>query len=101
MTPSDLLRTARLDRAAALLAAHAGTVSEVAYAVGFKSVAHFSNAFLAHTGARPSAYAETTSVDESLVRTGADCVRARGRDARVTHRHARMTHGAQRQQVEP
>jgi len=57
-TPSDLIRTARLDRAAGLLAARAGTVSEVAYGVGFKSVAHFSNAFLAHTGSRPSAYAE-------------------------------------------
>ncbi len=56
--PSDLLRTARLDRAARLLAARAGTVSEVAYGVGFKSVAHFSNAFLAHTGSRPSAYAD-------------------------------------------
>jgi CheY-like chemotaxis protein len=56
--PSDLIRTARLDRAADLLAARAGTVSEVAYGVGFKSVAHFSNAFLAHTGSRPSAYAE-------------------------------------------
>ncbi|MEM0962183.1 MAG: two-component regulator propeller domain-containing protein [Bacteroidota bacterium] len=57
-TPSDLIRTARLDRAAELLAARAGTVSEVAYGVGFKSVAHFSNAFLAHTGSRPSAYLE-------------------------------------------
>ncbi|MEM6287475.1 MAG: two-component regulator propeller domain-containing protein [Bacteroidota bacterium] len=56
--PSDLIRTARLDRAARLLAARAGTVSEVAYGVGFKSVAHFSNAFLAHTGSRPSAYLE-------------------------------------------
>ena len=59
--PSELIRTARLDRAAALLAARAGTVSEVAYGVGFKSVAHFSNAFLAHTGVRPSAYAEAAS----------------------------------------
>jgi AraC-like DNA-binding protein len=57
-SPSDLIRTARLDRAADLLAARAGTVSEVAYGVGFKSVAHFSNAFLTHTGSRPSAYAE-------------------------------------------
>ena len=58
-SPSELIRTARLDRAAHLLTAQAGTVSEIAYAVGFKSVAHFSNAFLAHTGHRPSAYAET------------------------------------------
>ncbi|WP_412069197.1 two-component regulator propeller domain-containing protein [Rubrivirga sp. IMCC43871] len=58
--PSDLIRTARLDRAAALLAARAGTVSEVTYGVGFKSVAHFSDAFLAHTGSRPSVYAEAS-----------------------------------------
>jgi transcriptional regulator GlxA family with amidase domain len=35
----------RLERAAQLLDAQAGTVVEVAYSVGFKSVAHFSNAF--------------------------------------------------------
>jgi AraC-like DNA-binding protein len=32
-------------------------VSEIAYAVGFKSVAHFSNAFQEHSGERPSAFA--------------------------------------------
>ncbi|RME62419.1 MAG: AraC family transcriptional regulator, partial [Caldilineae bacterium] len=56
--PSELLRTMRLERAAALLEARAGNVSEVAYAVGFKSVAHFSNTFLNHFGCRPSAYPE-------------------------------------------
>jgi DNA-binding response OmpR family regulator len=55
-TPSDLIRRMRLERAAELLGARAGSVSEVAYAVGFKSVAHFSNAFNAHYGCRPSAY---------------------------------------------
>ncbi|GAB5534295.1 MAG: hybrid sensor histidine kinase/response regulator transcription factor [Rubricoccaceae bacterium] len=54
--PSALIRSARLDQAARLLVARAGTVSEIAYAVGFKSVAHFSDAFLAHTGSRPSTY---------------------------------------------
>ena len=63
-TPSETLRTARLARAARLLAAEAGTVSEVAYGVGFKSVAHFSNAFAAQYGCRPSAYqAEGGAVD--------------------------------------
>jgi transcriptional regulator GlxA family with amidase domain len=33
-------------------------VAEVAYAVGFKSVAHFSNAFNEQTGVRPSAWRE-------------------------------------------
>ena len=44
-TPSGLIRSLRLQRAEQLLRAGAGTVSEIAYAVGFKSVAHFSNAF--------------------------------------------------------
>jgi signal transduction histidine kinase/DNA-binding response OmpR family regulator/streptogramin lyase len=57
MGPSEVIRGMRLERAADLLTARAGTVSEVAYAVGFKSVAHFSNAFQAHYGARPSVYA--------------------------------------------
>ena len=56
-TPSGLIRTLRLQRAEQLLRAGAGTVSEIAYAVGFKSVAHFSNAFQEHSGERPSAFA--------------------------------------------
>jgi len=55
-TPSDLIRRLRLERAAAMLEARAGSVSEVAYAVGFKSVAHFSNAFHEMHGVRPSAW---------------------------------------------
>ena len=46
----------RIERGAQFLAAGAGTVSEVAYAVGFKSVAHFSNRFEKAYGCRPSAY---------------------------------------------
>jgi AraC-like DNA-binding protein len=56
-TPSGLIRTLRLQRAEQLLRAGSGTVSEIAYAVGFKSVAHFSNAFQEHSGERPSAFA--------------------------------------------
>ena len=55
-TPSEAIRTMRLERAGQLLKAGAGTVSEIAYAVGFKSLAHFSNAFLDYYGCRPSAY---------------------------------------------
>jgi signal transduction histidine kinase/ligand-binding sensor domain-containing protein/CheY-like chemotaxis protein len=55
-SPSDLLRRMRLERAAHLLEAGAGSVSEIAYGVGFKSVAHFSNRFQDHFGVRPSAY---------------------------------------------
>ena len=53
-TPSAAIRTMRLERAAQLLEARAGTVSEVAYGVGFKSVSHFSTAFQKHHGRRPS-----------------------------------------------
>ena len=56
-TPSGLIRSLRLQRAEQLLRAGAGSVSEVAYGVGFKSVAHFSNAFQEQLGERPSAFA--------------------------------------------
>lgn len=56
-TPSGLIRSLRLQRAEQLLRAGAGTVSEIAYGVGFKSVAHFSNAFQERYGERPSAFA--------------------------------------------
>jgi DNA-binding response OmpR family regulator/nitrogen-specific signal transduction histidine kinase len=56
-TPSGLIRSLRLQRAEQLLRAGAGTVSEIGYAVGFKSVAHFSNAFQERFGERPSAFA--------------------------------------------
>jgi signal transduction histidine kinase/ligand-binding sensor domain-containing protein/DNA-binding response OmpR family regulator len=55
-SPSDMLRRMRLERAAQLLEAGAGSVSEIAYGVGFKSVAHFSNRFQDHFGVRPSGY---------------------------------------------
>jgi AraC-like DNA-binding protein len=55
--PSGLIRSLRLQRAEQLLRAGAGSVSEIAYSVGFKSVAHFSNAFQERYGERPSAFA--------------------------------------------
>ncbi len=56
-SPSGLIRSLRLQRAEQLLRAGAGPVSEIAYAVGFKSVAHFSNAFHERYGERPSVFA--------------------------------------------
>ncbi len=56
-SPSGLIRSLRLQRAEQLLRAGAGSVGEIAYAVGFKSVAHFSNAFQERFGERPSAFA--------------------------------------------
>ena len=57
-TPNAMLREARLARGARLLEGGAGTVAEVAYAVGFRSVSHFSRAFREAHGVPPSAYAE-------------------------------------------
>ena len=55
-TPSELLRETRLEEAARLLRARTGNVSEVGYAVGFNSMAHFSTAFRKHFGASPTAW---------------------------------------------
>lgn len=51
---SDLIREVRLERAYQLLTAQAGTISEIAYSVGFKSIAHFSRVFKEHFKVNPS-----------------------------------------------
>lgn len=51
---SDLIREIRLERAYQLLKAQAGTISEVAYSVGFKSIAHFSRVFKEQYKVNPS-----------------------------------------------
>lgn len=53
-TPSELLRESRLERAHHLLLAGSGSVSEVAYAVGFDNLSHFSQAFRKRYGVAPS-----------------------------------------------
>ena len=44
-TPSDLIRRLRLEQAARLLSTTSGSVGEVAYAVGFASLSHFTKCF--------------------------------------------------------
>lgn len=56
MPSSHLIRTMRLERSAQLLAQQAGTVSEIAYAVGFNSPSYFARLFREHFGVLPSAY---------------------------------------------
>ena len=63
-SPSELIRSIRLERAAQLLAQNAGAISEVAYGVGFKSVSHFSRVFREQYGQSPTEYAANTSADE-------------------------------------
>lgn len=55
-SPTELIMRIRLNRAAELLAGGAGNVSEVAYAVGFKSVAHFSRRFRKQFEMTPTAW---------------------------------------------
>ena len=55
-TPMEVLMTRRLERAAELLAKGEGNVGEVAYAVGFRSVAHFTNRFRDRFRVTPSAW---------------------------------------------
>jgi PAS domain S-box-containing protein len=57
-TPSRVMKRIRLEEAARLLATEGGSISDVAFAVGFKSTSHFSASFLDHYGLRPSVYRE-------------------------------------------
>ncbi|MBS1566804.1 MAG: response regulator [Bacteroidetes bacterium] len=52
--PGELIRITRLERARTLLQQRTGTVSEVAYEVGFSSPASFSASFSRHFGYPPS-----------------------------------------------
>ena len=60
-SPTDFIRRIRLERAQQLLAGRAGSVSEVAYGVGFKSVSHFSKCFREHAGVTPSHFVQKSS----------------------------------------
>lgn len=55
-TPSNVLKRMRLERAEAMLAAGAGSIQQIAYAVGFRSVSHFSRSFREQYGVPPSRY---------------------------------------------
>lgn len=55
---SDYIRTIRLDTAKDLLTKKAMNISDVAYAVGFKSLSHFSHAFKNTFGIAPGEFAK-------------------------------------------
>jgi AraC-like DNA-binding protein len=55
-SPADLLMDYRLERAAELLAAQSGSVSEIAYGLGFKNVSHFTRRFRERFGHTPSGH---------------------------------------------
>lgn len=56
LSPGGLIRTMRLERAAQLLATKSLRISEVAYAVGFSDVRHFSRLFRQTFGVTPTDY---------------------------------------------
>jgi len=60
-TPSRYIRGVRAECAAELLRTGAGTVTQVAYAVGFESLSYFRRAFRERYGTSPSDYLETSS----------------------------------------
>jgi AraC-like DNA-binding protein len=55
-TPSRFVRGVRVECAAELLRQGAGSVTEVAYAVGFASLSYFSRAFQERFGVAPSTF---------------------------------------------
>ncbi|MGD8414551.1 MAG: ATP-binding protein [Candidatus Latescibacterota bacterium] len=56
-SPAAMIRRFRLERASQLLRARAGTVSEIAYSVGFTNPAYFARAFRKAFGEAPSEHA--------------------------------------------
>ena len=56
ISPSEFIRNMRLERAAQLLESEAGTVSEIAFKVGFNKPSHFSELFRKKFGKSPTEY---------------------------------------------
>ncbi len=55
-TPTAFIRQVRVEHGARLLREQEGTISEVAYAVGFNSLTYFSRSFREHVGVAPSEF---------------------------------------------
>jgi len=62
MTVKEFIRSIRLKRAAQLLPEKKMTVSEVAYAVGFKDLSHFRKCFHREFGMSASEYINQNSL---------------------------------------
>ena len=58
---SDLIRSVRMKHAAYILTHQKVNVSEVAYAVGYSNLSHFSRSFKTHYGISPKEYVESQS----------------------------------------
>jgi AraC-like DNA-binding protein len=62
-SPSLVIRSVRLQRAAELLQQNAGSVAEIAYQVGFSSQAYFTKCFREQFGRTPKEYAQQRMAD--------------------------------------
>ena len=62
-TPSALITDERMKQAASLLRDERGTVTQVAYAVGYERLSSFSRAFRSYAGQPPSAVTTTASAE--------------------------------------
>jgi AraC-like DNA-binding protein len=60
LTPNDYIRQVRLHRAAELLKLQSGSVSEIAYRVGFSNLSYFSKCFKRVYSTTPTEYARRT-----------------------------------------
>ncbi len=60
-TPNELIRNTRLQQASELLKKNTGTISEIAYQVGFKNPSYFNRAFKEYYGHTPSEHATRDS----------------------------------------
>lgn len=63
---TQFIRLIRLKRAAQLLSGNAGTVSEIAYKVGFENIGYFSKCFTETFGVPPSQYKGNASSSDIL-----------------------------------
>lgn len=57
LTPNEFIRTARLNRAALLIAGKSANIAEIAYDVGFNNPSYFAECFKKKYGVLPSEYA--------------------------------------------
>lgn len=62
VTPGELIKTYRMEKASILLKEKSGNISEIAYAVGYKSLAYFSHSFKEHFEQSPSEFLKTMKV---------------------------------------
>lgn len=63
LSPGEAIKKYRMEQASKLLIEDAGTISEVAYAVGFNSLAYFSFSFKEHYDISPSEYLQKENED--------------------------------------